>query len=43
MKNIKAYRTFFRYLDNIWNSEEHDWLGGLLGAIIGVANIFFMI
>ena len=33
MKNIKAYRTFYRYLDNIWNSEEHDWLGSLLSQM----------
>lgn len=24
---------FFRYLDYIWNSEEHDWLGGMLGGM----------
>ena len=33
MKNIKAYRTFYRYLDNIWNSEEHNWLGALLSQM----------
>ena len=24
---------FFRYIDYIWNSEEHDWLGGMLGGM----------
>ena len=33
MKNIVGYRIFFRYLENIWNSEEHDWLGGMLGGM----------
>lgn len=33
MKNNVGYRIFFRYLENIWNSEEHDWLGGMLGGM----------
>jgi hypothetical protein len=33
MKNILGYRIFFRYLENIWNAEEHDWLGGMLGGM----------
>lgn len=33
MKNIIGYRMFFRYLDYIWNVEEHDWLGALLGGM----------
>lgn len=33
MKNRIGYRIFFRYLNNIWNAEEHDWLGGLLGGM----------
>ena len=33
MKNIVGYRIFFRYLDYIWNSEEHDWLAVLLGGM----------
>ena len=33
MKNIIGYRIFFHYLDYIWNSEKHDWLGGLLGGM----------
>ena len=33
MKNITGYRIFFRYLDYIWNTEEHDWLGALLGGM----------
>ncbi len=33
MKNRIGYRIFLRYLDNIWNAEEHDWLGGLLGGM----------
>ena len=33
MKNKIGYRIFFRYLDYIWNSEEHDLLGGLLGGM----------
>lgn len=33
MKNTLGYRIFFRYLENIWNAEEHDWLGGMLGGM----------
>lgn len=33
MKNKIGYRIFFRYLDYIWNAEEHDWLGGVLGGM----------
>ena len=33
VKNIIGYRIFFRYLDYIWNSEEHDWLAALLGGM----------
>ena len=33
MKNKIGYRIFFRYLDYIWNTEEHDWLGALLGGM----------
>ena len=33
MKNKIGYRIFFRYLDYIWNAEEHDWLGVLLGGM----------
>ena len=33
MKNKIGYRIFYRYLDYIWNSEEHDYLGVLLGSM----------
>ena len=33
MKNKIGYRIFYKYLDYIWNSEEHDYLGGLLGGM----------
>ncbi len=33
VKNIIGYRIFFRYLNYIWNSEEHDWLAALLGGM----------
>ena len=33
MKNRVGYRIFYRYLDYIWNSEEHDYLGALLGGM----------
>ncbi len=33
MKNLIGYRTFYRYLENIWDAEEHDYLGGLLGGM----------
>lgn len=33
MNNIIGYRIFHRYLDYIWNTEEHDWLGGMLGGM----------
>ena len=32
-ENIIGYRIFFRYLDYIWNFEEHDWLAALLGRM----------
>ena len=33
MKNITGYRIFHRYLEIIWETEEHDLLGGLLGGM----------
>lgn len=33
MKNIIGYRTFYRYLEYIFDAEEHDYLGGLLGGM----------
>lgn len=33
MKNQMGYRIFYRYLDYIWNAEEHDYLGALLGGM----------
>ena len=33
MKNLNGYRTFYRYLEYIWDAEEHDYLGGLLGGM----------
>ena len=33
MNNIIGYRVFYRYLDYIWKTEEHDWLGGMLGGM----------
>ncbi len=33
MKNVTGYRIFHRYLDHLWNTEEHDWLVALLGGM----------
>ena len=33
MKNQIGFRIFYRYLDYIWNAEEHDYLGALLGGM----------
>ena len=33
MKNLIGYRIFHRYLEHIWNAEEHDHLGALLGGM----------
>lgn len=33
MNNIIGYRVFYRYLDYIWKTEEHDWLGGMMGGM----------
>lgn len=33
MRNLMGYRIFHRYLDYIWNAEEHDYLGALLGGM----------
>ena len=38
MKNPTGYRIFYRYLDYIWNAEEHDWLGGMLGGMSWLAD-----